>query len=79
MDLNTRKERFSLAYINAVATYANCEVLEPLKWTEASVDGFDGKTPARRPRPDQISGQGHSNRTCNAGRPIAFSSVDTRL
>ena len=39
MDLNTRKERFSLAYINAVATYADCEVLEP-KVDRGSVDGF---------------------------------------
>ena len=39
MDLNTRKERFSLAYINAVATYANCEVLEP-QVDRGSVDGF---------------------------------------
>ena len=39
MDLNTRKERFSLAYINAVATYANCEVLEP-KVDRGSVDGI---------------------------------------
>ena len=39
MDSNTRKERFSLAYINAVATYANCEVLEP-KVDRGSVDGI---------------------------------------
>lgn len=39
MDLNTRKERFSLAYINAVATYADCEVLEP-KVDRGSVDGI---------------------------------------
>ena len=39
MDLNTRKERFSLAYINAVATYANCEMLEP-QVDRGSVDGF---------------------------------------
>ena len=39
MDLNTKKERFSLAYIHAVATYANCEVLE-LKVDRGSVDGF---------------------------------------
>ena len=39
MALNTRKERFSLAYINAVATYANCEVLEP-QVDRGSVDGF---------------------------------------
>ena len=39
MDLNTRKERFSLAYISAVATYADCEVLEP-KVDRGSVDGF---------------------------------------
>ena len=40
MDLNTRKETgFSLAYINAVATYANCEVLEP-KVDRGSVDGI---------------------------------------
>ena len=39
MDLNTKKERFSLAYINAVATYANCEVLEP-KVDRSSVDGI---------------------------------------
>lgn len=39
MDLNTRKERFSLAYINAVATYANCEVLEP-RVDRGSVDGI---------------------------------------
>ena len=37
--MNTRKERFSLAYINAVATYANCEVLEPTV-DRGSVDGF---------------------------------------
>jgi hypothetical protein len=39
MDLNTRKERFSLAYINAVATYADCEVIEP-KVDRRSVDGI---------------------------------------
>ena len=39
MDLNTRKERFSLAYINAVATSTNCEVLEP-QVDRGSVDGF---------------------------------------
>ena len=39
MDLNTKKERFSLAYINAVATYANCEVIEP-KVDRGSVDGI---------------------------------------
>ena len=39
MDLNTRKERFSLAYINTVATYANCEVLEP-QVDRGSVDGI---------------------------------------
>ena len=39
MTLNTRKERFSLAYINAVATYADCEVIEP-KVDRGSVDGF---------------------------------------
>ena len=39
MDLNTRKERFSLAYINAVATYANCEALEP-QVDRGSVDGL---------------------------------------
>lgn len=39
MDLNTRKERFSLAYINAVATYANCEVIEP-RVDRGSVDGI---------------------------------------
>ena len=39
MDLNTRKERFSLAYINAVATYVDCEVIEP-KVDRGSVDGF---------------------------------------
>ena len=39
MDLNTRKERLSLAYINAVATHANCEVLEP-QVDRGSVDGL---------------------------------------
>lgn len=39
MDLNTRKERFSLAYINAVATYAGCEMLEP-RVDRGSVDGY---------------------------------------
>ena len=39
MDLNTRKERFSLAHINAVATYANCDVIEP-KVDRGSVDGI---------------------------------------
>ena len=39
MDLNTRKERFSLAYINAVATYADCDVLEP-RVDRGSVDGI---------------------------------------
>ena len=39
MDLNTRKERFSLAYINAVATHADCEVLEP-QVDRGSVDGI---------------------------------------
>ena len=57
MDLNTRKERFSLAYINAVATYANCEVLEP-QVDRGSVDGFLVRA-GQRPRPDQIPGQGH--------------------
>ena len=39
MDLNTRKERFSLAYVNAVAPYADCEVLEP-QVDRGSVDGY---------------------------------------
>lgn len=39
MELNTRKERFSLAYINVVATHADCEILEP-KVDRGSVDGF---------------------------------------
>ena len=43
MDLNTRKERFSLAYINGVATYADCEVLEP-RVDRGSVDGILKRT-----------------------------------
>ncbi len=43
MDLNTRKERFSLAYINAVATYADCDVLEP-RVDRGSVDGILKRT-----------------------------------
>ena len=43
MDLNTRKERFSLAYINAVATYADCTVLES-KVDRGSVDGILKRT-----------------------------------
>ena len=39
MDPNTKKERFSLAYINAVATHADCEVIEP-KVDRRSVDGI---------------------------------------
>ena len=39
MDLNTRKERFSLAYINAVAAQADCEVIEP-RVDRGSVDGI---------------------------------------
>ena len=39
MDLNTRKERFSLAYINAVAAHAGCEVIES-KVDRGSVDGI---------------------------------------
>ena len=46
MDLNKRKERFSLAYINAVATYADCEVLEP-KVDTGSVDGILKRTTIR--------------------------------
>lgn len=38
-DLNTRKARFSLAHITAVATYADCQVLEP-KVDRGSVDGI---------------------------------------
>ena len=49
MDLNTRKERFSLAYINAVAYIRQCRGLSR-RWTEDSVDGsFDGGFPYRRP------------------------------
>ena len=43
MDLNTRKERFSLAYINAVATYADCDVIEP-RVDRGSVDGILKRT-----------------------------------
>ena len=43
MNVNTRKERFSLAYIDAVATYADCEVLEP-KVDRGSVDGILKRT-----------------------------------
>ncbi|MCY4556995.1 MAG: DUF4365 domain-containing protein [Chloroflexi bacterium] len=39
MDSNTRKERFSLAYIGAVASHADCEVVEP-KVDRGSVDGM---------------------------------------
>ncbi len=46
MDLNKRKERFSLAYINAVATYADCEVLEP-KVDSGSADGILKRTTIR--------------------------------
>ena len=41
--MNTRKERFSLAYINAVATYADCDVLEP-RVDRGSVDGILKRT-----------------------------------
>ena len=41
--MNTQKERFSLAYINAVATYADCTVLEP-KVDSGSVDGILKRT-----------------------------------
>lgn len=38
-DLNTRKARFSLAHITAVATYADCQVIEPTV-DRGSVDGI---------------------------------------
>ena len=41
--MNTHKERFSLAYINAVATYTDCTVLEP-KVDSGSVDGILKRT-----------------------------------
>ena len=41
--MNTRKERFSLAYINAVVTYASCEVLEH-QVDRGSVDGILKRT-----------------------------------
>ena len=40
MDLNTRKERFSLAYINAVAAQAGYQVVEP----PVDRDSVDGVT-----------------------------------
>ena len=50
MDLNTRKERFSLAYINAVAAHAGCEVIES-KVDRGSVDGI-----LKRTRMEEIIG-----------------------
>lgn len=39
MNLNMLKERFSLAHITAVASYADCQVVEP-KVDRGSVDGL---------------------------------------
>ncbi len=49
MDLNTRKERFSLAYINAVATRADYQIVEP-PVDRDSVDGVLMGDSGRRPR-----------------------------
>ena len=51
MDLNTRKERFSLAYINAVAARAGYQVVEP-PVDRDSVDGILMGDFGRRPRVD---------------------------
>ena len=49
MDLNTQKERFSLAYINAVATQAGYQMVEP-SVDRDSVDGVLMGDSGRRPR-----------------------------
>lgn len=49
MDLNTRKERFSVAYINAVATRAGYQMVEP-PVDRDSVDGVLMGDSGRRPR-----------------------------
>ncbi len=49
MDLNTRKERFSLAYVNAVASRAGYQMVEP-PVDRDSVDGVLMGDAGRRPR-----------------------------
>ena len=49
MDLNTRKERFSLAYINAVAAHAGYQLVEP-PVDRDSIDGVVMGEFGRRPR-----------------------------
>lgn len=49
MDINQRKARFSLAYIEAVASHAGFQVVEP-KVDYDSVDGFLVGDFGRRPR-----------------------------
>ena len=49
MDLNTRKERFSLAYINTVAAHAGYQMVEP-PVDRDSIDGVLMSDFGRRPR-----------------------------
>jgi hypothetical protein len=49
MDANTRKERFSLAYISAVAAKAGFDVVQPKVDTD-SIDGMLISHAGRRPR-----------------------------
>ena len=50
MDLNDRKERFSLAYISAVAAHAGYKVVEAGPPDKDSVDGILLSQSDRRPR-----------------------------
>jgi hypothetical protein len=50
MDENDRKERFSLAYISAVATHAGYQVVEGRPIDKDSVDGHFEGDEGRRPR-----------------------------
>ena len=69
MDLNTRKERFSLAYINAVASQAGYQMVEP-PVDRDSVDGVLMGDFGRRPR---IEYQAKATaRDVIHGRNIAF-------
>jgi|SRR5688572_2369307 hypothetical protein len=50
MDENDRKERFSLAYINAVAAHAGYQVVEGRPIDKDSIDGHFEGDEGRRPR-----------------------------
>ena len=49
MDLNTRKERFSLAYVSAVAAHSGYAIDEP-KVDRDSIDGMFSSSQGNRPR-----------------------------